>query len=65
MLKKSSGILWSLSYKTTWNSHTTPNYEKTFGTLNQRLYHLQTVKLLFLVKHLNSEGLLEKDLKHC
>lgn len=28
----------------------TPNYEKTFDAPNQRPYHFQTAKLLFLVK---------------
>ena len=48
------------------NSHTTPNYEKTFDAPNQRPYHFQTVKLLFLVKQKKKEGegLAEKDLQH-
>ena len=51
MLKKCSlKVFCGCSYKTTWNSHTTPNYEKTFDAPNQRPYHFQTVKLLFLVK---------------
>ena len=49
------------------NSHNTPNYEKTFDAPNQRPYHFQTVKLLFLVKQnkKEGEGLAEKDLQHC
>ena len=51
------------------NSHTTPNYEKTFDAPNQRPYHFQTVILLFLVKQKKKkkegEGLAEKDLQHC
>ena len=48
MLKKCSlKVFCGCSYKTTWNSHTTPNYEKTFDAPNQRPYHFQTVKFNF------------------
>ena len=32
---KSVQVFCGHSYKTTWNSHTTPNYEKTFNAVNQ------------------------------
>ena len=51
------------------NSNTTPNYEKTFDAPNQRPYHFQTVKLLFLVKQKKKkkegEALPERDLQNC